>query len=175
MAGTFVCSFSVAQSASGQNIVITDTSNYAASSEPYTGFSARVVTVTLTGGNTITVPAFPYVAGTGDTVSFAISQDYCMSINMTVTPVSPVGGSVYTKTGLYTVVNYTQSFIYGILQNVAANQSLMQDPIYQKSLFTLYNELSNAKLAGNTYNDQLSSQNALNRALYIMNNPTLFF
>ena len=175
MAGTFVASFSVSQSAVGSTITITDTSNYVAASEPYSGFSARVVTVTLFDGTTLSVPSFPFVLGTGDTVSFQILQDYAMLINMTVTPIAPVSGSIYTKTGLYTVVNYLRSFIYNILQNVAVNQALLNDPIYNKTLFQLYNELSNALLAGNTYNDQLSAQNAINRALYIMNNSTIFF
>lgn len=175
MAGAFVAAYKISQSAVGSVITVTDNSNYTGSGEPYTGFTARVVTVTLAGGNTVTVPAFPYVAGNGDTVSFTIVRDFAMSINMTVTPVTPQSGSVYTISGLYISVNFLQSFIYGILQNISANQALLNDPIFQQSLFRLYNELSNANLAGGKYNDQLSAQNALDRAYYIMNNTTIFF
>ena len=177
MAGTFVASFTVAINSTGNQITITDTSNYVSASEPYSGFTSRVVSVTLKDGTSgsLTIPTFPFVAGTGDTLKFTIDRDYSMSINMTCTSASPQSGSVYTITNLYTAVNYTQNFINGILQNISANQQVLNDPIFQRSLRQIYNELSNAQLAGNTYSQQTSAQNALDRAYNIINNSTIYF
>lgn len=175
MAGTLVTSFSVAQNATGTAWVITDTTNYVAAAEVYTLFTARVVTMTKNDGSTVTVPAFPYVGGNGDTLTVTgIDRDYSLSVTMALTRPNPVSGSIYTKTGIYTSTTFIQAFLYSLLQTIAAKPDVVNDPIFQSSLRQLQNESSNAATA-NSYNDQNAAQAALNRGYNIMNNSTIFF
>jgi hypothetical protein len=173
--GTFVASFSVSLNAAGNTVIVTDTSNYTASGEPFSGFTSRTLTILQSDGTPFTTVSFTSFVGTGDTVSFSMGNDNALLITLTLTKTSPVVGSFYISSLLYTFVNYTQNFIYGLIQQISANPSLLNDVVFQKSLKTIYNELSNAKLSGATYNDQQSAQSALNRAAYIMNNSTIYF
>lgn len=176
MAGTFVAALTVSQSATGNIVTVTDNSNYVASGEGISTFSNRVVTATKADGTTVTVPVFfPIVNGSGDSVSFTIDRDYALSINLTLTSKAPVSGSVYAKTGLYPFVSFTQYFIFGLMQNISADPNSLNDGIYQKSLQKLFNELSNAQLAGGTYNDQVNAQNALDRAYNLILNSQINF
>jgi hypothetical protein len=173
--GTFVASFTASLNAAGNSVTVVDTSNYTASSEPYSGFTGRTLTILLKDGTAYTTVLFPFVNGNGDSVTFALDRDYSLLLTMLCSKAAPVSGSVYIASNIYTFINYTQNFIYGLIQNISANPSLLNDVLFQKSLKTIYNELSNATLAGSTFNDQQSAQSALDRAYYIISNQAIYF
>ena len=170
-----IANFSVAQSDDGLSLVVTDLTNYVAAGEPYTGFTSRVVTMTLNDGTTFPVPAFPFVGGTNDTLVVpGIIRDNAFSVNMTLVKPVPVSGSIYTLTALYSLTYYLTAFLYSLLETIAARPRVLDDTLWQSSMRTLQNELVNIQIA-NQYNDQNAAQAAIDRAYYIMANSQNYF
>lgn len=170
-----IANFSVAQSEDGLSLVVTDLTNYAAAGEPYTGFTSRTVTMTLNDGTSFPVPAFPFVGGTNDTLVIpGIVRDNSFSVNMTLVKPSPISGSIYTLTALYSLTYYLLAFLYNLLQVIAAKPSSLNDTLFVSTTRDLQNELVNIDIA-NTYNDQNAAQAAIDRAFYIMANSQNYF
>lgn len=104
-------SFSVSQSLDGQTLVITDTSPYSAP-DAISNIASRHVSVALFDGSFLGGSSsvnFPIVSGAGDILQIPITKDYAIAVTMVDTPVSAQGGSVYTLTSDFTLLNNSKA------------------------------------------------------------------
>jgi hypothetical protein len=175
----FTGSFEVSQTSDVTSLVVTDTSSY--SSEGQGTFSGRriylykVDTTTLVpSGTTTTYIDFPFSAGASITITGVLNTDYSLSVNVVWLSNAPQPGSVYTATEVVTFLNYINDFLYGKVQQLAANPALVNDTNWYSSLTKIYNEKENAGQA-TLYDDQFAAQSAISRAFYLINNESMFF
>lgn len=175
----FTGSFEITQTSDITSLVVTDTSSY--SSEGQGTFSGRQIrlykvdTTTLVPTGTITTYIdFPFSAGSSITITGVLLTDYSLSANVVWLSNSPQPGSVYTATEVVTFDNYINDFLYGKVQQLAANNTLLNDTNWYTSLTKVYNEKENAVQA-TLFADQFAAQAAINRAFYLINNENLFF
>lgn len=175
----FTGAFTVTQTSDITSLVINDTSSY--SSEGQGTFSGRrirlykVDTTTLVpSGTTTTYIDFPFTAGNSITITGVLLTDYSISANVEWLSNSPQPGSVYVATEVVTFLNYINDFLYGKVQQLAANTTLVNDTNWYSSLTKVYNEKENAEQA-TLYEDQFAASSAILRAFYIINNENIFF
>lgn len=175
----FTGSFTVTQTSDITSLVINDTSSYV--DEPAGSFSGRRIylykidTTTLVPEGTATAYIdFPFSAGASLTITGVLLTDYSLSANVTWLSNAPQPGSVYTATEVVTFDNYINDFLYGKVQQLAANNTLLNDTNWYTSLTKVYNEKENAVQA-TLYADQFAAQAAINRAFYLINNENFFF
>ena len=175
----FTGTFTVTQTSDITSLVINDTSSY--SGEGQGTFSGRRVylfkvdTTTLVPSGTPTAYIdFPFSAGSSITITGVLNTDYSLSANVVWLSNSPQVGSTYTATEVITFLNYINDFLYGKVQQLAANTTLLNDTNWYSSLTKVYNEKENAE-QGTLYDDQFAAQSAISRAFYLINNESLFF
>lgn len=163
----------ISQNSNLQNFLITDASDYG--SEPTNTFSGRTIAIYKADG-TLLVPQinFPFSAGNTYTVSNALLQDYSLSIVFNWISLSPQPGSTYVVTEVVTFLNYTKQFLYEKVQDIAAQPNILNDTLYYDSLSKVQTEVDNAAYA-TIYADQFSSQSAIDRANYFIQNENKFF
>lgn len=175
----FTGTFTVTQTSDITSLVITDTSSYA--SEGQGTFSGRRIylykidTTTLVPSGTATAYIdFPFSAGASITITGVLLTDYSLSANVQWLSTNPQVGSTYTATEVVTFLNYINDFIYGKVEQMAANPTIINDTTFQDSMKIMYNEKENAE-QGTLYDDQWAAQSAINRAFYLINNENMFF
>lgn len=169
----FIGTFTVTQTSDLTSFVITDTSNYG--SEGTGTFSGRTIDIYLVDGTSL-VPqiSLPFSAGNVYTVSNVLNQDYSLYIKFDWDSLSPQPGSVYEATEVVTFLNYTNQFLYGKVQDIAAQPNVLNDTEYYNSLNKVQTEADNA-LYATIYADQFNAQAAINRANYLIINQAMFF
>lgn len=174
----FTGNFSVSQTAIG-NIVITDTSDYG--SEGAGTFSGRQIrlykidgTTLVPDGTTTSYINFPFTDGNTITLSNILLQDLSLSINLVWVSTNPQPGSTYTKTTVNTFLNYLKQFRYELVQDLAAQPTLINDVNWSGSLRNFQNEIKSAESATD-YADQFSAQAAIDRAYVLKNNQNFYF
>lgn len=119
---------------------------------------------------------WPIDAGVGDTITLDIlDKDYALSIVVVWEVPSPELGGAYTKTCIVCFVGYSNNFIYGIIQQMAASPSITNDSNYLNSLSNVQTYLDSAILSTENFSDQFNSQSNLDRIYYIQQNQTLYF
>lgn len=175
----FSGSFTTAQSADGQNIVLTDTSSY--SSEAENTFSDRRAYLWKIDGTTL-VPAgtttqyvdWPFGVGSILTIEDVLANDVSLTIEVVWVSTNPQVGSTYNAQEVNTFLYNTKTFAYGQLQRLAAAPVLNNDTNFKSSFATLNNEIENAERA-TEYDDQFCAQSAIERANYLIQNENKFF
>ena len=180
----FTTAFTVTQGGDCSQFQINDTSTY--NVEGTGTFTARKVTIQKSDGTYLKVGAttyneyvWPFAAGNTLTLSGVdqynvpyIGQDYSFLITLALTSSSPQGGSIYTKQNTAVLTCYTMSGFYTFANKMAVNPSLEKDYKFVKDVMRLWIEQESAKNAG-IDGDFQSSQAALNRAKYIIDNLTV--
>ena len=167
----FAADFSVSQGVDASTFTITDTST---GSDP--NITTRTIQLALVDGSDLggAEVAWPISEGSTKTLTGYLPRDFSVNITITWTSSSPIPGSTYTKTALYTFTGNTNNYIYGLIQDLAAQQNLSNDQGFYNNLGQIQTEVDSAVIA-TTYGDQYSAQSALDRACYMITKENLFF
>lgn len=163
--------FSASQGIDVQSFSLTDIST---GSDPnLTGrtISLGLVDNQLLGGATI---SWPLSDGSTKLISGLLLRDYSLNIGVTWQSSSPIPGSTYSKNHIITFTGNSNQFAYGLLQQIAANQSITNDNGFLMNLALINSDIQNATRATN-YADQGSAQAALDRIYYFIVNQNFFF
>lgn len=163
--------YSASQGIDVQAFTLTDTST---GSDP--NLVARSISLfktdnTLLGGAAI---AWPLSDGSTKLISGLLTRDFSLNIVVNWTSSSPIPGSSYSKAGIVTFTGNSNEFAYGLLQQIAANQSITNDNGFLYNLALVNSDIRNAERA-TTYADQGNAQAALDRIYYFIVNQNLFF
>jgi len=178
---SFTASFTTTQGQDCTQLTITDTSSY--SSESKSSFSARRLYLYKADGTTFKFPStsttdyidFSFGAYTSDSITITnIDKDYAFSIQLVLTPVSQVSGSVYSSTQLVLLTCYISSFLYSVTEIAAANPSRVNQDGFYDSWSALQTEEDAATKAA-IYGDIASADAALGRAQSIISQSNLRF
>lgn len=108
----------------------------------------------LLGGATID---WPLSAGSTLTISGLLGRDYSLNILVTWQSSSPIPGSSYSKAIVVTFTGNSNAFAYGLLQQIAATQSITNDTGFETNLAIVNSQIRNAERA-NSYADQGNAQ-----------------
>lgn len=159
----FSGNFSVSQGVDVKSFTLTDTSS--GSDVNLTGrtISLYQANGSLLGGSTIN---WPLSDGSTKALTGYLPRDYSLLILTTWQSSSPIPGSSYSKSSLYTFTGNSNAFAYGLLQQIAALQVITNDNGFESNLAILNSEIQNAGRAS-TYGDQGSAQQCLDR-IYAM-------
>lgn len=115
------------------------------------------------------------IADSSITVSDLLPKDYALSVNVVWLSSSPLPSpSTYNKTVIFGATKYLQDFIYDRVQDISANNAIINDQQYYESLSKLQTEKDNVDLSV-LYESVTNAQAALNRAQQIMNNQSKYF
>lgn len=167
----FNADFSVSQGIDVTSFQIQDTST---GSDPnLTGrtISLGLVDAQLLGGSTI---SWPLSDGSSKLINQLLQRDYSLNIGVTWQSSSPIPGSTYSKNHIVTFTGNSNQFAYGLLQQIAAQQSITNDNEFMYNLFLINSDIINAERAAD-FLDQGNSQAALDRIYYMITNQNLFF
>lgn len=174
----FTGSYTITQGYDPASFILTDNSSYV--DEPANTFTGRRIYLYLVDGTTL-VPTgttteyidFPFADGNQIELD-VLEQDQSLNILVEWLSSNPQSGSVYELEVVYTFLEYTQQFKYGIIQQWQSNPVVINDTNFYKGLTILNTEISNAQQA-NRYQDQTSAQNAIERARFIIDNQQFYF
>lgn len=174
----FTGAYSITQGNDPSSFILTDTSDY--TDEPQATFSGRRIFLYKTDGTTL-VPSgtttdyidFPYSAGDFIEID-VLNQDYSLDILVEWISLAPQPGSVYSLEVVYTFLEYTNLFIYGVIQTMRSNPLVINDTNFYTALMQIYVEKKNAEQA-NRYQDQDNAQQSIERAKYFIDNSQFFF
>lgn len=175
----FTGSFAVSQVGDISALTITDTSSY--SGEAQGTFAGRRVylikvdgTTLVPDGTTTTYVDFPFTDGASITITGVLNTDYALLIEVQWISLAPQPGSLYTAQEIVGLLNYLQQFYSGQISNLSDDPNILNDTNWYNSLSQLQCEIDNAQKAVSD-GQQLSAQNAISRATYLMNNSQNFF
>lgn len=177
----FLAAFTVTQGADCSQFSVNDTSDYTV--EGTGTFTARKLTIQKSDGSYLkvgntTYNQYVWPFGAGNTLTLSgvdqyqkpyIDVDYSFQITLELTPASAQPGSIYTNTNVAVLVCYTMSGFYTFANKMAVNPSLEKNYKFVKDVMRLFIEQESAKNAG-IDGDFQSSQSALNRAKFIIDN-----
>lgn len=167
----FAGNFSLAQGVDVQSFALTDTST---GSDP--ALTGRTIALyqangSLLGGGTI---SWPLSDGATKTLTGYLPRDYSLLVLVTWQSSAPIPGSSYSKSALYTFTGNSNAFAYGLLQQIAALQSITNDNGFEENLAILNSEIQNAGRAS-TYGDQGNAQQCLDRIYNFITNAQFYF
>ena len=163
--------FSVSQGLDVQSFTINDTST--GSDINLTG---RTISLFLTDNQLLggSIILWPLSDGSSKLISSLILKDYSLNIVVNWTSSSPIPGSTYSKAHIVTFTGNSNEFAYGLLQQIAANQSITNDNGFLMNLALVNSDIQNA-IRANTYSDQGNAQQCLDRIYYFIVNQNFFF
>lgn len=173
---SFSAAIDFAAQADPSTFLINDVSNYA-SPDSKSNISSRVLTVFLSDNSAL--PGYPnpiaWTYNAGDSFTFTgLTHDLALQITMTLTPVTPQGGSVYVAEADVATVGFLEQGLFNIqvqrLNNV--NPSSLSDKVYRNNSIDLLIEQQNSQ-TGVLYSNFTGAQEALNRGQNIINNTQL--
>lgn len=156
--------------------ILQDQSNYAPP-DSKANISSRTLTILQSNGSALTnYPnpiVFPYSGGDSFTIS-GLTQDLALQVIMTLTPISPQSGSVYTSETDIATERFLQQGLFNIqVQRLNIIQpSSLADQQYRANSIDLIVEGQNAQ-TGVLYANYTGAQLALNRSQNIILNTTL--
>ena len=128
----------------------------------------------LPAGNTSGYINWTLPLGTNLTVSL-LSKDLALAIEVVYISSSPLPSSTYDVTKLYGFTFYTLNFLYSLIQQITANQTLLNDNGFRTNMFYLSQEVINCNLSITPKQSILNAQAALDRAYYLIVNSNKFF
>jgi hypothetical protein len=174
----FATAISFTQGADCSQFSVVDASTY--NLEPTSTFSARKLTIQKSDGSYLKVGSitynqyvWPFAAGNTLVISGVdeknvpyIATDYIFNVTLSLTSITPIGGSSYTKTEVPVFTCYTMSAFYANVGKMATNTSLEKDYKFVKDVNRLLLEKESAQKAG-LDGDIGASQSCLDRAKFI--------
>lgn len=167
----FNADFTITQGLNVQDFTIVDAST---GSDPnLTGrtISLFLIDNQLLGGSTI---LWPLSDGSTKLISSLLQRDFSLNISVDWASSSPIPGSTYSKSHIVTFTGNSNQFAYGLLQQIAATQSITNDNGFMYNLFLVNSDIKNAQRA-NDFLDQGSAQAALDRVYYKIVNQNVYF
>jgi len=174
----FTGAFTISQTTDTTAFVLTDTSSYA--SEGQGTFSGRRIYLfnsaganVVPSGTTTSYIDFPFSLGNSITIN-VLDRDLALNVETDWLSLSPQPGSTYTLTELFGFTGNTNDFIYGLIQQIAAQQSILNDTTFYEYLSRLQTEVDNCAQAV-SFDDIFSAQAALDRAFAIITNSSKYF
>lgn len=170
----FTPAFTVTQLSDGSAYTITDTSDYA-SFGGKSNFTNRTLTIEFFDGTTqsYTPTPFSFANYPSDTLEIDNQTvDYCLRITLAVSEISPAND--FSTTEIVLLPNNMLNFLYGLSQQIQADPTVLEIPNYWQNLMAAYGNYNMAKTAA-FYQDQGSSQAAINRFNNIVNNASTLF
>jgi len=175
---SFAASISYVPLADPTQFQLIDPSPYSGG-DSKTNFSNRTLTILQSDNTPLTgYPnpiAFPIGGGNPDVITISgLTQDVALTIVMTLTPITPVGGSIYTAEADIATNRFLQQGLYNIqVQRLTDTlPSTRMDKVYRKSSIDLLIEMSNSQVAV-LYANYTGAQDALDRGTQIILNTTL--
>lgn len=102
-----------------------------------------------------------------------LDRDY--ALNITVQWLNSSNTVLYTKTLLFDFTTYSELFYYSLTQYQTANPNIINDTKFYTNKLKLRTCIDEANQAISVGSDIQSSQAALNRAKFFIDNPTIFF
>lgn len=155
---------------------IVDTTPYAGG-DTHANFSARTLTI-LQSDNTA-LPGYtnpiPFQFSGGEVLPITgLTGDVAITIVMTLTPITPVTGSIYTAEADVATNRFLQQGLYNIqvARLTDTNPSYKSDKVYRYQSIDLLIEMSNSQIAM-LYSNYTGAQSAINRGEQIILNATL--
>lgn len=127
-------------------------------------------------GTTVTYVDWPIVSLIGDEITIdVLDKDYAITIFVSWISSAPLASpSSYEFTYMQLFSGYTNQFLYGLIQQMAANPLISSDKNFYYNLSKAYTDLDNATLAV-ANNDQYSAQQALDRIAGMISNQSNLF
>lgn len=124
-------------------------------------------------GTTTDYVYWPYVSGTGDTITIdVLDKDYALSVSV----VYYSGSTVYqTKTILCLFTAYSELFLRQLTQSQEARPSLLSNENFWGNKHKLRTLVDDATQAVSVLNDQTIATYALDEAKKITDNISIFF
>lgn len=168
---SFAGNFQVTQ---GTDLTGADFQDNSAGSD--TNITARTIYLYQTNGQLL-VPAidWPLSAAVPFVVTGIMTKDYALTAVVIWTSSSPLPSpSTYTKSEIVTFVGFDNQFKYSLIQEMAANPTIVNDKDFQYNLMRLRNNILNA-IDATTYSDQFSAQANLDQAKFLQDNKNYFF
>jgi hypothetical protein len=167
----FAGAYSISQGVDVQSFQITDTST---GSDP--NLTTRSISLFKTDNTLLGGAAIPWPLSDGSTklISGLLVRDFSLNIVVTWTSSSPIPGSTYSKAGVVTFTGNSNEFAYGLLQQIAAQQSITSDNGFLYNLALVNSDIRNADRAS-FYADQGNAQAALDRIYNFIGNQNFYF
>lgn len=167
----FAGDFSVSQGVDVQSFTITDAST---GSDPnLTGRTISLLKIDNTQLSGLTIN-WPLSDGSTKLISGLLTRDFSLNILVTWASSSPIPGSTYSKNHIVTFTGNSNEFAYGLLQQIAANQSITSDNGFLMNLALVNSDIQNA-IRANSYLDQGNAQAALDRIYNFIVNQQFYF
>jgi hypothetical protein len=167
----FSSNFSVSQGVDIQSFTLTDTSSGSDGNLTGRTISLYQSNGSLLSGSTIN---WPLSDGATKILTGYLLRDYSLLTLVTWQSSSPIPGSSYSKSSLYTFTGNSNAFAYGLLQQIAALQAITSDNGFEENLAILNSEIQNAGRAS-TYGDQGNAQQCLDRIYNMIVNQQFYF
>lgn len=165
-------SFTASQSSTCSTFQITDTTNYSAP-ETKAAMTSRYLYIYKADGSLYKTVNFSYATYTTDIITITdIDQDYGFTVNMEITPASPVVGSVYTASRVVALVCYSKVAFFERQNKMVIEPSLLNNTEYLKDSMKIVLDIEAAKNA-EADTDVLNAQNAIDRIKFITDNDAV--
>lgn len=172
----FTAAGTVSQTATGETVIFTDTSDY--SVEDKSTFTARTLAVYDYNGDQIPGSPFDFsfVNYPTDQITVTTTLTICEAwlFVLELTPITPQPGSVYIINILGNLNAHAYIFLYQLNQALASNRRLENNENFMYSLANVLNEIDNS-INMTIYFNQGLVQFALNRVQKFIDNQQLFF
>lgn len=168
---SFNGSFSTSQSTNITQFILTDNST---GSDP--NLTGRTISLLLADGSLLGASTISWPLGEGSSKTIDLLQrDYSVNIKVDWASSSPLPSpSTYTLITLNTFTANSNTFIYSLIQQLAALPNLANDATWYEYLGKLQTLVDGAVTAG-SYDDQAAAQFQLDQAYYIIQNQANFF
>jgi hypothetical protein len=156
-------SFTASQSSDCTTFQITDTTNYSAP-ETKAAMTSRYLYMYNADGTLYRTVDFSYGAYPSDVITITgLDKDYAFTVNMEITPTTPVVGSVYTD---------SKVAFFERQNKMVVEPSLLNNTEYLKDSMKIVLDIEAAKNA-EADTDVLNAQNAIDRIKFITDNDAV--
>lgn len=165
-------SFTASQSSDCTTFQITDTTNYSAP-ETKAAMTSRFLYLYNADGTLYRTINFAYATYPTDVITVTgIDKDYAFTVNMEITPASPVVGSVYAASKVVALTCYSKVAFFERQNKMVIEPSLLNNTDYLKDSMKIMLDIEAANNAA-ADTDVLNSQNAIDRIKFITDNDGL--
>lgn len=165
-------SFTASQGSDCSTFQITDTTNYE-SPETKSDMTNRYLYLYNADGTLYKTVNFAYATYPTDVITITgIDKDYAFKINMEITPITPVVGSVYTASRVVSLTCYSKVAFFERQNKMVIEPSLLDNTAYLKDSMKIVLDIEAANNAA-VDSDVLNAQNAIDRIKFITDNDGL--
>jgi len=178
---SFTGTFTKADSSAGYNaFTITDTSSY--TDEPKNTFSTRRIYLILADGSYIEDDTtgndyfdFGFADYPTDEITLnVLTADCAISVYVHWVSLNPQVNSTYSAEAVYDFKDYINAYKYSLILQLAGNPGQISIQNFADYL-DLIQTLIDSSATCITFTDQLGSQNCIDQATELMNNPNLSY